>query len=356
MAEPFERILRTTHDLAEKNFTDATLKHRPFLAMMQAKSKIKYDCTGHSPNWGIKFKNLPLNPYADAGQLDWIRSQQYKRAELEVRGYYISDIITEREKLMNRGPEQLINVYGEKSEDMKRDFMIRFPLELLRVDGSATGNENRFHGLPSIFGDDGGAVDGDEIVDNTDTYAGLSTTKGAFGGASGDSEFDFWSPVLINSGFNGGSWEANADERLRTGIQETTYANNATDSPDLVLCTKDKYRSLINLLDAKEQLYTDRGANESMAAKFGFQRVVEFDGTDVSWSFDAPDAAIGNATDFDAYILNFDYLELWLWHKNLCLAGSQWDPDQLSFKFWISIHGNMVVRSPRHQGIVQDYA
>src|SRR3972149_5001649 len=111
--------------------------------MTQQHGGVKTNLDGRTPSWGVKFKNLALNPYAEAAQLAWARSSQYKRPELTWRGYTMTDILP------------LIKVFDDKAEDMKRDFKNRFPKELLQTDGNATGNEEKFHGLPSIFGDDG---------------------------------------------------------------------------------------------------------------------------------------------------------------------------------------------------------
>ena len=352
----FDRILATTHTLAEKNFTDATTEHRPFLGMIQAKGNMKFGMSGVSPQWNVKFKNLPLTGYSDAEQLEWERSSQYRNSVLEWRGYRMTDVITEFEQLVNSGEQRLIDVYGEKSDEMLRDFKNRFPTELLQVDGSASGNGKKFHGLPSIFGDDGTATNADELINPSDTYGGLSTVLGTYGGSSAaDSEYDFWSPTLVNSGYSSSSWAASADARVRTAIQELTQANNDEDVPDIVLCTKTAYRQFINLIDGKEQIFR-QSPSDSIAARVGFKRLIEFDGCDVAWSNDVPSSAIGNATTFDAYVLNFDYLELWFLHDQMVKAGSQFDPDQLAWKFWISLYGNMFIRSPRHQGIIQDYA
>ena len=75
---------------------------------------------------------------------------------------------------------------------------------------------------------------------------------------------------------------------------------------------------------------------------------------DVTWDVDVP-ATSGGFT-VNAYILNFNFIELWLLHENLVKTGSQFDPDQLSFKFWLAILGNLVIKSPRHQGVVKAYA
>lgn len=352
----FDRILATTHQLAEKNFTDATVENRPFLGMIQSRGKIKYGQSGINPQWNVKYRNLALTGYSDAEQLEWERSNTFKSAQLSWRGYRMTDIVTEFEQLVNSGEQRLIDVYGEKSDEMLRDFKQRFPKELLQTDGNASGSGKLFHGLPSIFGDDGAATNADELVNASDTYGGLSTVAGTYGGSSSaDAEYDFWSPTLVNSGYNSSSWTASADERVRTALQELTKANNAEDVPDLVFCTKTAYRQFIQLLDGKEQIFRE-SPSDSIAVRAGFSRVVEWDGCDVTWGHDLPTSAIGNATRFDCYVLNFDYIELWFLHSQMVKAGSQFDPDQLAWKFWISLYGNMFLRSPRHQGIIQDYA
>jgi hypothetical protein len=88
----------------------------------------------------------------------------------------------------------------------------------LYVDGNASGNEGRIHGFESWLGNSGAATNG-YVATPSDTYAGLSTTLGNYGGTwstpprntnwpdgKGDPEYDFWSPLLVD--YTDTAWKA----------------------------------------------------------------------------------------------------------------------------------------------------
>ena len=73
---------------------------------------------------------------------------------LPYRGYSVTDMVTKREMLENRGVSQSIDVAGKMASRLQES-NARAAWQEIYVDGIFPVTKNRWHGLESIFGVNG---------------------------------------------------------------------------------------------------------------------------------------------------------------------------------------------------------
>lgn len=345
------RILRSTREMWSKELANETIESHAMLKLLKEKKRLKFNQSGTKMKWSVKYKRLELEGYADLEELDWQRKNTLQTAELDYRGYKMKDAVSEFEKLQNRGTEAIIDIFAQKAKQMEEDANEELPAEFY-VDGNATGNSKRLHGLESFFSITGPTA-GDEFVGDTssaalnDTYAGLLTTPGNYGGTTAaDPEFGFWSPVIVNTAQTGKAWSTHCDVFLRAGISKATRSQKAGEQIDMILLAKTSYRQLCNRLAELERVIVDK--SEVGIRKFGFKDVVNFDGVDVTWDADVPTTDAGSRTvhgyGFTTAKMEFNIMGSNLWHA----SGDAFDEETMAFRFWLGFYGNLKFVSPRH--------
>jgi len=344
------RVLHTTREMWSKKLHDETTRSRMTLAALRKQGKINTNCSGTKLKWTTKYKKLALSGYGDMEKIDWARATLTKTAELPWRAYRMSDAISDMEMKQNKGnPEAVIRLFAEKAKRMQEDAEDQLGGEFY-IDGNATANTKRMHGLESFFGITTGsqvATDNFATVYN-DSYAGLTTTEGTYGGSSdADEEWNFWTPTVVNVNKTGEAWSSHADEQIRRGILEARKSSKASERIDLICLRKSSFRQLLDILDGKERLTFNRGSKIGLV-EFGFTDMVVFDGVDVGFDEDVI-AADANSDVVHGYGLNTSKLELCVLEDKLWGAsGDVFDETQQAFKFWVGFAGNLKAESPRY--------
>lgn len=342
------RILQTTRENWSENLADETIEMHPILKLLQSEGRIKYNCSGTDFKWTIQYKEAGLVPYTDGDDLSFVRQELFQTALLDTRGYKATDFIHEREMLQNKGKHAIIKLFESQAERMKDMAGNKLCAEFY-VDGNLAGNERRYHGLESFMKITPGSqvAANDEATVLADTYATLSTVKGAYGGTTAaQREFDFWSPTIVNTNKTGTTWAANADQHLAYAITKMSRSHAKGESLDLVLCTRSAYLAFKNLMRSKERVMVSDA--EAGIRKFGFKDVINFDGVDVTFDPDIP------ATDVDsdvvyAYGFTINKMQLCLlgdslWHA----SGDQFLPVKQGWGWWVGNYGNLKFQSPKH--------
>jgi len=186
---------------------------------------------------------------------------------------------------------------------------------------------------------------------NSGTYAGISTTKGTYGGSdASDPAYNFWSASGVNVLYNAMTWAADSDEIVSKAIVSVMFGNEVTqeDMLDLFVLRQTSYLAFLKLLRTKERFFAD--STKLKALGFGANRniALSYDGVDVTWSAGVP------ATDSDektvhGYGWNFDYIELCWLGGQLFDSMSVYDEKQHAQLFSLIGGGNMKFKSPRHQ-------
>jgi len=350
MAE-FERVLNTTLEAWAKGLHEEQLQNRVILALLEKKKRIKYNANSYQTSWTVGFKDHALTGYGDMETISFSRVITEKKATIDYRGYIMTDAVSEKERLMNKGKEAIVSIFEDKLELMKKAWKRRFGAELY-IDGGLAANAKRFEGIDTIMGE-AGTTNSDEVGVNSGSYANINQAKGTYGGSAGDAEYDFWSSVLINTGYNTSTWSAQGLERLRTGIKNSTYAHD--DKLDLVLLNRAAYVDLLNLIDGSERIIAS--AKNATLTSLGFGDHIEVDGCPVTWDFDVPTVdASGSANPVSGYGWNFGAMNLLFLQPNIVKGRMVFDEDQLAYKFLLSTFGNCKFTSPRRFAAFKDFA
>jgi hypothetical protein len=267
--------------------------------------------------------------------------------------------MTKVEYLQNRSTEAIVKLYDNVMKILKSDIDDQFGDELY-VDGNASGNSKRIHGLESCLA--GTVAAGVAVATANDTYAGLVCTLGNYGGSwtgtwpngTGDAHYDFWTPILADYTSTSAEyptttndWPSQGDEVIRWSIIQCQKNKSKRGMLDLFLLTRSMYMQFLELIDTKERFLSRPGRNEGSLAKLGFTDSVNFDGVDVSHEYGIPDT-IG-------YGVNIDELELRSMQSQLFVpTGPDYDVASKSYRFDVDFLGNLVM-NPRSMVKLDDY-
>lgn len=340
----------------------ASLRKYKFFAALEGAGQIRTNMSGRGFDWEIQYRNH--TPSGNNGETprNFSRENLWKKAELEYRGAQVTDAIYKREMLENRSTQALVNVAGKMASRLLTSMEQYLAREWVQ-DGYAAGNELRFHGIESFMGATqtldataAGAVArsvnaADPFYAPNDTYAGLSTVLGAYGG-SADSvsmwpngkvseEFDFFSPVIVNadsSYFGASTWKDNCAKALREAIHQTRRNDTKEDQVDMVLLDRRLFIDFLNTLDAKERVIVSR---TNGLRSYGFTDVFEFDGVEVGSENSVP-ANTG-------YGLAVGNIELLCMESQLMVSeGPFYDELTQQYRYVVSTLGNLKFKSPRN--------
>lgn len=345
------RIMRTTRELWSKQLSDQTVEKHALLKLMQGKGRLQYGCTGTAVKWTVKYKRIDLVPYADMDALNFARNTTVLTATLDWRGYKLPDAISELELAMNEAGNdtQIIDLFKGKLEQLSDDANEQIGAEFYK-DGNATGNEKRLHGIESFLSVNAGAqLAADQYATTlNDTYAGLLTAKGNYGGLATDSpikpEYEFWSPVVVNTTYNGETFATSAVKQIRRAISQANKGGKGNNL-DLIVMTRENFNLLKNQLDDKQRQVIPA----TDLAKFGFPDTVNVDGVDCTWDPDVPatDPA-GLVVDF--YGFNTGKVKFKLLGKKKMLwgmCGDTFREENMTQRFWCGMYGNLCFDGPR---------
>lgn len=303
MAE-WSRIVNTTIHKYIREVEVNILRNRKVLAMLQSKGRISFNHSGDLMDWKVRYKRAPMQGFTDSDTLTFSRKDRWKTAQLEWRGYAATDSQTKLEQLKNKNTEAIVKVYSEIASNLMEDMEDQFGDELY-VDGNASGNSRRIHGLESFFGNGGAAAAG-YIASPSDTYAGLSTALGNYGGnwstvssnvnwpsGTGDAHYDFWSPLIVDYTDTAWTpatktWPNTCLEALRYGIIKGKKNKSKKNMLDMILLDDELYRQFVGALATNERLLVQRAEKKEGLYSLGFTDVTNYDGVDISFEYGVP--------------------------------------------------------------------
>ena len=366
------RILATTYQKWLEGYSDETEEDHPLLASWKASGNIDYSGSGVHYQESVKFKRLRLEGYGDLDRLEWARKNLYKVQQHEWRALQLTDAISSKEMRQNKGFEARVKLFVDKLGQMRNDADDDLG-KFLYADGQAPGNEKSLEGFMTMFPSYTGAA-GNLYGAPTGTYGGIDETEGAYGGVgvyaglvreSADPEYDFWAPVIVNAtttALTGAAttWAASAEELLGHAITQAVRGNNKSHSLSMFCCSRSNYAILKDSQRSKERIIVDPGADRSLLVSLGFKGVIMVDGVDVIVDTDVPATdPQGNTVRAVGWNMNRSKLcmlpenvnEKLFWNQ----SGSFFDPDDLSFKWWLGLWANCVFK-PRYQVLVSDIA
>lgn len=355
MAE-WSRVVNTTISDFVKGEEANILRNRKMLALMKSRGRISFNHGGDKIVKRVRYKRAPMIGYTDGDTLTFSRRDRWKTTELDWRGYSVTDAMTKKERLMNKGAQQIIDIYADVARALMDDIDDQFGEEFY-CDGNATGNSKRIHGIESFFGTNGVQANGYVMV-NSDTYCGLRTDLGYYGGnwaqsggnttwptGTGDAHYDFWSPTIVsytNASFSAATdnWANNATEALRYGIIKAKKNKTKKGTLDYITLEDELYRLFLGVNDSRQQINVNRGEAVGLVA-LGFTDTINFDGVDITSEYGMP-SGIG-------YGLNVDQLSLMSLQGQLFVVeGPDYDIQTKAWRTSVDFFGNLW-GNPRYQ-------
>ena len=372
MASPtdWSRVIATTivNHLREEEQT--TFRKFKVFAMLESSGNVVMNQSGRGYDWNVRWRNAPVTGNTGDTPRTFSRVNMWKRAELPWRGFTTTDSIYRREMLENRGQQALVDVAGKMAERLQESLESHLSYQPYR-DGNASGFENDFHGMDSFLNYDGtiseagaGLADqrssanlGDRYGYPEDTYAGLSTRLGYYGGgriggSTGiwpnvpvDPELDFYSPLIINynaTSFNdagtNGSWKLNCVQAIREGIHGCKRNDTKEAQIDMVVLDRALYIQFLNQYNDKERIAITK---ENGLKSLGFSDVVSLDGVEVTSEYAVPPGK--------GYGMSIGNMELRCLENQLMVAeGPFFAEETQSYRYACSTLGNFKFRSPRN--------
>lgn len=342
------RVAKTTIEEWARVVSEETEKHLPLIKLLRSRGRIKQGAaSGGGMRWVVRVDDHSLTGFKDMTPINYERVNTKVNANLPWRGYQVTDAISLREKLEQGGPEAMIKIFTNREEVMRRG-AIRGLASKFYQDGNLAANvaNEEFHGIESFMAI-GTQTDADVLqTTSNDSYAGLSTARGALGTGTNDP----WTPVVVSTDVDPGggveAWDSFADEYLRRGIIESTYGGGPGDMIDLITLTKASYESFLNLLDDKERLNVTRGSGFGKS-NLGFKGVA-FDGVDVIWDAAVPATSTNDAATVRGYGWTIDQMELRLLNKgNLFTGRTTYNDLMAADHIFLYMVGNLKF-NPRH--------
>lgn len=355
MGAPWSRVVNSTIKKYIKEREINILRNRKLTALLKKKGRISFNWSGIAMDWKIKYKRVRLTPFADGDTLEFSRKDRNKTATLDWRGYSATDSMTKGEFLQNRSTEAIIKMYGEISTDLVDDMENAFGEEFY-VNGNAAGNSKRLHGIESFMSAVQSAGNG--AATPTGSFAGLSCVPGQYGGTwdsgtlpgwpngRGDTQYDFWSPLVVDYGdtlFSAtATWAANCVDAVSFAIIKSKKSKSAKGMLDVFMVDDEMYREYIKQLRLKERIVVEKSAKESSLTALGFGgETVNQDGVDITWEYGMPQGV--------GYGLNCDMMELRSQQAQVFVPeGPDQDIASKSWRFSVDFFGN-VVWNPKFQ-------
>lgn len=368
MSGEWQGIVSTTAKTYLKGAADNTIRDRLLLMWMQKYGRIKFNQKGYDFTWDVAYAQHPMQSYGDMGTVTHERRDLYKQLTGDVRGYIMTDLMSEKEYSMCAGASQaIVDRYAKTLPTMISTFSDKFAGEFF-VDGHAAGNQDRLCGFGSFMGS-GTTASGDWAAKPSDTYFNLNTDVGSYGGSwtsnlttspnasiatdwpygSGDVEYDFNSPKLIN--YKSTAWNTSTGTfattgylAMRRGLSTCTHTGGRNGRPGIILLGRDCFDGFKASQDSKLNIWVPH----KEAQDLGFEDTLNFEGAVVTSDYDVPST--------EGYGININEMELLITKDDLFFSyGPDRDPKTLSYLFTAGVFGNLRF-NPKMFFKLNDYA
>jgi hypothetical protein len=363
-------IIHSTMPKYLKGASDLTIRKRLMLAMLRRRGRILYNMSGDQCIWQVEFSQPPVEQYSDGGVIDFANHDAFRQLAVDWRGYVATDSLSKKQRAMNSGKEALIPLFTTKQSRLMKSIDNKFAGELYK-DGEAVGRESSVHGFETVLGV-GTVTNADKIAAPSDTYSlrSKSTVLGTEGGqwtsggvavpnnasigtdwpdGSGDSEYDYLSPKLVNWsanswGTNSQLWEENAWRVIGQTITWLTLTGGEDGMPTLCAMAGNMFQGYKNSQEALRRI----NIPHKEAQDLGFGQVLNQDGCALYPDFDCPINT--------AYMVNLNTVELKsLFSELFWYEGPDKDPRTAWSYLWgTGFFGNMTMQ-PKHLAKIFNY-
>lgn len=360
----WSEVVNTTTAEYLKGAADTTIRDRVVFAMLNKRKRMQFGQSGTEIRWQVKFGMPDVESY-QGGSMDYQPTDKHRQLWLDWKGYTVTDMMHEKERLQNRGNQALIDRYARIFPDMEQALTDQFGLEFY-VNG--TSYSDRFAGIETFCSATTPQA-ADRIAAPNGSYGGLTCVPGGVAGVwsanastkpnasmatdwpggQGDPEYAFNSPKLVNwssTGWNTGStaWVDNCERVLRQTTLWTQNGQGKSGRTDVYLMPQSLYYDYLNRQSSKQSIIVP--AKELI--ELGFDGVQQ-EGVQLTTDWGCPENTV--------YGINFDRLWLHCMYDNLFVnKGPEWDMRTQSYLFLIATYGNFRFESPMFFSKLYSYA
>lgn len=360
----FARASATTLAKHITKVEEAMLRNYQMLAVLQRAGRVSRNNAGEGFDWPVQYRLHRVEGNTGETPRNFERTNLWKTAALEYRGYQATDAMYRKEFRSNRGQQAIVNVFRNFTTRIETSLKQAFGREIYK-DGNLPANNTTWHGFES-FGAYNGTINistgaqrsanaADKVAYPSDTYAGLSTILGNYGGEQesgvpwpegvADSQYDFWSPLIVNYNSTSfgpdssmGAWHLYGDEAMRYGIVHAQRNTTMDGQMTNIWLDRNLWIKLLNLLDDKEEIQV---TSQNGLRALGFTNVLTFDGVEVSWEAGVPTNT--------GYGMNYNAVELMCMDPNLLESeGPEYDIFTQAFVAVVGTLSNFKFSCPRN--------
>jgi hypothetical protein len=359
-------LIETTLPARMEAENTAILRSRRSLQRLENKGRIQLNCSGSEFQWSVLRNELTAVPYV-SGMVDYDPYQLHQGAVIGRRGYIKGVSIHKYDKLMNRGKEQIVDMWKGQ---------INASLASVRrgIQGALYENGDgldSYEGLETIFEKYATPVVADIIARPGDTYAGLSTNPGSVGGTwttalttkpnaallydwpdgTGDALFDHWSPIMCN--WSSTSWPSGSSNTfpstceyvLSRMLQWLQLSRGMEGAPDTVILAPALYTDFKNAIRADRIWPVDAGDK----VDFGLGPAINYEGMLCWTEYGVPANTL--------YMYRTEDVDLLCLESALITRNGPWfDEGNFTWKFAADAPGNFRFKNPRNFAKAYNYA
>lgn len=361
MSDEWIGVINTTKPAYMKGASDLTQRKRLLFAMLKRKGRFTYNNSGYEFRWQAEFSQPTMHQHGDGSMIDFTNHQAFQQAVLPWSGYQASDSITMKQKAMNSGANALVDLFKTKQGRLMKKLQNGLASEIYQA-GGGSGRENAIYGIET-FMTGANAAAGNRISTPNDSYAGLNTNLADQGGTwtsalstypnatlakdwpdgTGDSEYDYWAPKLVNwssTGWGTGSttFEDNCWRVISQTITWLTHTNGDEGGPELCVLAPNLFQAYKNHEEAIRRI----NIPHKVANDLGFSGfTLNQDGCAISSDYDCP-VNVG-------YMLNTSKMEIAsLMPELFWMRGPTEDPRSGYAALWAcGFYGQTKFESPK---------
>lgn len=317
---------------------------------------------GKKVEWRMEFRRrtpTPINGYPE--NLTFQSTNSWKEASLPYREYAMGERIDKFEKLAQQSggsdvtPTAIIPIVESVTKKLSKDFVFGLAQEMMK-DGNS-GSANTLHGFESWNGVSS-TVSNSAFGNPSDTYAGISTALGNYGGewtpgsgygwphGYGDADYYFASPLIVDYN-NENLTSTDATSSTRSWFYQwesairmlTTYGEVLQHGHyDALLLDPELFRiARDSLTDRTRFVATSSPGNTSVGYK-----TYDFEGLKIVTQY--------GVTSGCGYAIRFDNLELRSMLGQLVEVEKDFDLSSNSDQIALRSYLQLVCESPAYQG------
>lgn len=347
--------------------SDRTLRQRLLWAKLKSDGRVVTNKASDEFRLPTEWKESTARIFAPGATVTYESIDRLKHTVFNTVKYINTDMITDYETVVAKGPDAIVDRSADIVKKLGAD-LEKLLSKHLYNDGYA--NAGQILGFDSWAGT-GTTVTADILAKPDDSYGGLDTDLGAYGGTwsddmstnpnasvnsdwpfgQGDTTYDFHTPKLFN--WSSTSWPSGASNTfINTGgytirgmITAIARTGGVDAKPKLVIMDSKLFVDFKNLMDdsARNILPHQEGRD------LGFPMdVLNYEGLMVTHEYDCPANCL--------YMLSTQHMELAVCTGDVIdVKPVTYESGNLSYNYATTFYGQLMM-NPKYQGKAKNYA